>query len=99
MKPTRRDEILKSFRPRLLPGVLLFTAACTGAYAQQPAGSVARTYTWQQVRERFEATNPTLHAGQLSIDESKAHEVTAYLRPNPDFSVAFDQFAPFTTNP
>jgi outer membrane protein, heavy metal efflux system len=59
------------------------------AGAQEP-------WTWQKVRERFEATNPTLLADKLSIDESKAQEITAYLRPNPDFSLTADgtQIAP-----
>jgi cobalt-zinc-cadmium efflux system outer membrane protein len=52
--------------------------------------------TWQQVRERFEANNPTLLADKLNIDESKAQEITAYLRPNPDFNLTVDgtQIAP-----
>jgi cobalt-zinc-cadmium efflux system outer membrane protein len=55
------------------------------AVAQQ-----AQTYTWQQLRDRFEATNPTLHAGQLNIDESRSQEITAFLRPNPEVSLATD---------
>jgi cobalt-zinc-cadmium efflux system outer membrane protein len=51
------------------------------------------------VKEKFEAANPTLRAAQIGIDESKANEVTAYLRPNPEFSLLFDQIDPFTTNP
>jgi cobalt-zinc-cadmium efflux system outer membrane protein len=62
------------------------------AAAQQPL-------TWQQVQQKFEAANPTLRAGQLNIDESKANEITAFLRPNPDLSLSLDQFDPFTTNP
>jgi outer membrane protein, heavy metal efflux system len=52
--------------------------------------------TWQQVRSRFEASNPTLLADKLNIDESKAQEITAYLRPNPDLSLTVDgtQIAP-----
>jgi cobalt-zinc-cadmium efflux system outer membrane protein len=46
--------------------------------------------TWDQVRQHFEQTNPTLLAGKLNIDESKAQEITAYLRPNPQFTVAAD---------
>jgi len=48
--------------------------------------------TWQQIRERFEASNPTLQAAQLNINESRAAEITAYLRPNPDFIVTADGF-------
>ncbi len=38
------------------------------------------------------AANPTLQAGRLNIQESRANEITAYLRPNPDLSIASDQF-------
>jgi len=53
--------------------------------------------TWDQVRDKFEITNPTLRAAQASIDESRAGEITAYLRPNPDFSFSTDgtQLTPY----
>lgn len=57
----------------------------TCALAQIPA-----PLTWEQVRHRFEQNNPTLLAGQLSIEESRAQEITAYLRPNPNFTLATD---------
>ena len=44
-----------------------------------------RVFTWQELRDRLTATNPTLEAGQINIDESRAAEITAYLRPNPGF--------------
>jgi cobalt-zinc-cadmium efflux system outer membrane protein len=47
--------------------------------------------TWQEIRARFDATNPTLQAGQIGIDESKATEITAFLRPNPQCALTFDQ--------
>src|SRR5215831_14630543 len=47
--------------------------------------------TWSQIRDRFRSTNPTLQAGEIGIDESKAAELTAYLRPNPQWSLALDQ--------
>ena len=52
--------------------------------------------TWDQVRIRFESTNPTLLADKLNIDESKAEEITAFLRPNPQFTLSADgtQIAP-----
>jgi cobalt-zinc-cadmium efflux system outer membrane protein len=46
--------------------------------------------TWQQIKDKFAAANPTLKAAQLSIDESRAAEITANLRPNPDFSLSMD---------
>jgi len=49
-------------------------------------------FTWQQIVQKFETTNPTMKANQLNIDESRAAEITAYLRPNPDFSATADGF-------
>ena len=59
------------------------------AAAQQPL-------SWEQLRQRFEQNNPTLLAGKLNVDESKAQEITAYLRPNPQLTVTTDgtQIAP-----
>lgn len=58
-----------------------------------------RAYTWQELRDRFEAANPTLKAAQVNVEETRAQEITAYLRPNPDVSVLLDQFEPFVPNP
>jgi cobalt-zinc-cadmium efflux system outer membrane protein len=60
-----------------------------GCLAADAAGQTPQT--WQEIRARFEANNPTLQAGQIGIDESKAAEITAYLRPNPQGSVTLDQ--------
>ncbi len=46
--------------------------------------------TWEQIKEKFVAANPTLKASQLNIDESRAAEITAYLRPNPDVGFSTD---------
>ena len=63
-------------------------------------GAVAQTaLTWQQVKDKFEADNPNLRAGELNIQESKAEEITADLRPNPDFNAGLDQLTPFTNAP
>lgn len=53
--------------------------------------------TWEQVKQRFAASNPTLMAAQINVDELKMNEITAYLRPNPDFSVSQDgtQLTPY----
>jgi cobalt-zinc-cadmium efflux system outer membrane protein len=48
------------------------------------------TLTWQQIKDKFAVANPTLKAAQASIDESRAAEITAYLRPNPDFTLTAD---------
>jgi cobalt-zinc-cadmium efflux system outer membrane protein len=55
--------------------------------------------TWEQARQRFEQNNPTLLAGKLNVDESKAQEITAYLRPNPNLTVTADQIDPFSGGP
>jgi outer membrane protein, heavy metal efflux system len=73
-------------------GFLLGGCLCHAAFAQT-------SLTWQQVKDKFEADNPNLRAGQLNIQESKANEITAFLRPNPDFSAALDQLQPFNGNP
>jgi cobalt-zinc-cadmium efflux system outer membrane protein len=71
--------------------LLVCMVASAGLRAQAPA-----PLTWEQVRQRFAQNNPTLLAGKLSIDESKAQQITAYLRPNPNFSLTVDgtQIAP-----
>jgi outer membrane protein, heavy metal efflux system len=71
-----------------LLGLLL--AVSISATAQQ------QTLTWEQVRDKFEQNNPTLLADKLNIDESKAEEITAFLRPNPQVSLTVDgtQIAP-----
>ncbi len=73
-------------------GVLVGACLCPGAFAQT-------ALTWQQVKDKFEADNPNLRAGQLNIQESKAQETTAYLRPNPNLTAGLDQLDPFTGNP
>jgi cobalt-zinc-cadmium efflux system outer membrane protein len=52
--------------------------------------SAQTVLTWQQVEERFEAQNPILKAARANIDESRASEVTAYLRPNPTIGLTVD---------
>ena len=73
-------------------GLLVGACLCPGAFAQT-------SLTWQQVKDKFEADNPNLRAGQLNIQESKAQEVTAYLRPNPNLTAGLDQLDPFTGSP
>ena len=80
-------------RPRRLCASLLLAAGCLAQTA-----APTRTLTWQETVDRFEANNPTLLAGKVTIDESRADEITAYLRPNPSFGVAIDQITPFGLN-
>ena len=73
-----------------LCGALVLYITFASAQTQTPL-------TWEQVRERFEQHNPTLLADRFNIDESKAQEITAYLRPNPNFTLLTDgtQIAPY----
>jgi cobalt-zinc-cadmium efflux system outer membrane protein len=76
----------------LARGLLLIVfALCLRSWAQEP-------WTWEKVRERFETNNPTLRAGRLQVDEAKAGEITASLRPNPQLSVVLDQFTVFNSS-
>jgi cobalt-zinc-cadmium efflux system outer membrane protein len=61
--------------------------------------SAQKPLTWGEIRQRFEANNPTLRAGQIGIDESRANEISAYLRPNPALTVLTDQIDPFPGGP
>ncbi len=74
--------------------VLSVAAAYAAAQAAQPPSP--RVWTWQELRDRLELDNPTLLADKINIDESKAEEITAFLRPNPSFNLTVDgtQIAP-----
>ena len=54
-------------------------------------------YTWDQIKDKFESGNPTLKADAINVQEMKAQEITAYLRPNPQFTLSTDgtQIAPY----
>ena len=61
--------------------------------------SAQTAFTWQEIKSKFEAGNPTLKAAQAAIDESRANEITAYLRPNPVATGTIAQVNPFTEQP
>ncbi len=77
---------------RLCLLLFLATALLENACAQN-------ALTWQEIRTKFEAANPTLRAGQIGVDESRAQEITAYLRPNPTAALLADQIDPFNGGP
>ncbi|MGD0737147.1 MAG: TolC family protein [Terracidiphilus sp.] len=69
----------------------LFTRAIAALFVLAPALVPAQqALTWDQVKTKFEETNPTLKADALGVDEMKAEEITAFLRPNPQFTFAAD---------
>src|SRR5271157_5478429 len=79
-------------------GVLMLLGAAAGwAVAQAPqTQSPPQAWTWEQVKDKLRLNNTTLLAGKLNIEELKAEEITAFLRPNPQLSLTVDgtQIAP-----
>jgi outer membrane protein, heavy metal efflux system len=64
--------------------------------AQIASQAAPQRWTWDVVKDHFELNNTALLASRLNIDELKAQEITAHLRPNPDFTLSADgtQIAP-----
>jgi len=93
---------MRRFFPSLLAGtavaLLIFAPAlATSQQGGSPPASLA--LTWDQAKAKFEAANPALKADALGVDEMKAEEITAFLRPNPGVGLSSDglQVAPHTT--
>src|SRR5271157_4139063 len=83
-----REEVMSHFRKLLV--LLVFPLFPVPSFCQQ-------ALTWEQLRDKFEAANPTLKVAQINIEESRANEMTAYLRPNPSLGVLADgtQLVPY----
>jgi len=75
------------------PAAIVMLVATAGLCPAQ------QSFTWEQVKSRFESNNPELKADADSVDEMKAAEVTAFFRPNPLVGLSSDgiQVAPHTT--
>ncbi len=74
---------------------LIFTSVSAAAVAVAlglaPAYvSGQKSLTWDQVKAKFESDNPALKADAMTVEEMRAQEITAFLRPNPQFSFATD---------
>jgi cobalt-zinc-cadmium efflux system outer membrane protein len=65
--------------------IALLTVNCLS-----PSLLAQNAFNWREILDKFKAANPTLKAAQLNIDESRAAEITAYLRPNPSFTLSTD---------
>ena len=68
-------------------GIILGALALQAQTAPQAAPQI---WTWDTVKDHFELNNTTLQANRLNIDEDKAEEITAHLRPNPSFTLSAD---------
>jgi cobalt-zinc-cadmium efflux system outer membrane protein len=81
----------KVFQRRWMWLAVLGTAAAVQAQQSSTSQTPAPTiWTWDVVKSNFELNNTTLIAAKLNIDELKAEEITANLRPNPDFTLTAD---------
>ena len=79
----------------IFPSLSATAAAAVILFVANPR-CAQQALSWDEVKSKFEAANPTLRADALSVDEMKAQEITAYLRPNPQFTFSADgtQIAP-----
>ena len=77
----------RTFRKAVLCRCLTRTLFIATLASQAPAQT---SLTWEMVKDKFESTNPTLRASQLNIDETRASEISAYLRPNPTLTLSTD---------
>ena len=55
-----------------------------------PRAFAQTSYTWDQIKAKFEASSPALKADADDVDEARAEEITAFLRPNPQFNTTVD---------
>src|SRR5260370_10410931 len=81
---------MKRFLSRLCVELFVTAVLAESGFAQKPPA-------WQEVRDKFEAASPTLRAGQIGLDESKAQEITAFLRLNANLTLSTDgtKIAPY----
>lgn len=76
--------LFRSSRVPYLSILVSMLFACTGPVRAQQA------LTWSQVKAQFFTANPVLHANADTVREMQAEEITAGLRPNPQFSLSAD---------
>jgi cobalt-zinc-cadmium efflux system outer membrane protein len=73
-----------------LPATLAIVCGLGVVMAVPPAARAQQTLDWDQAKARFIANNPALKADADNVDEMKAEEITAYLRPNPQLTLSVD---------
>ena len=64
---------------------IIFVGLLTAACLSTPLAAQQQSFTWEQIRDKFLLTNPTLQAQAQTIVSNQANEITAGLRPNPQF--------------
>jgi cobalt-zinc-cadmium efflux system outer membrane protein len=78
-----KSKQLSIFARNIGSSVLAFSCLAISANAQS-------ALTWEEVKAKFEASNPVLKADAANVEEMKAEEITAFLRPNPQFTFSVD---------
>ena len=76
-------------RTAILPTMRIGSFALLVAVFASSAGS-QQALTWDQVKAKLEAANPALKADEINVQEMKDQEISAYLRPNPQFTFSTD---------
>ena len=74
LEQTLRSNHLQPCSARLLLWLLGLGVVAGQVRAQE-------TFTWEQLRDKFKQTNPTLLSDAVNIDESRAEEITAEPEP------------------
>src|SRR5579864_8092566 len=92
MAPGFEGGNVRCLSRRLARGIWAAAWMASGAFGQ-------KTLTWEEAKRELQSGNPSLQAGQIGVGESRAQEITAFLRPNPDVTATVDQLNPFTGNP
>jgi len=80
----------RSFLTRLLSASSGKIVAVSLLLGTSQLVSAQTSLTWEQVKAKFEAVNPALRADADNVDEMRAEEITAFLRPNPQFTLSVD---------
>ena len=75
---------------RFFPSISAAAARAASVRAGFVFGAAERPLTWDEAKTKFEAANPALRADALGVDEMKAAEITAFLRPNPGIGLSSD---------
>src|ERR1700758_5662066 len=96
--PLNTKRAMSPIETRIVRRWLTWLALCGMGLAPvaQPRAYGQTSMSWEQVKTKFESANPTLKADAINVEEMKAEEITAYLRPNPQYTLSSDgtQLAP-----
>jgi outer membrane protein, heavy metal efflux system len=76
-----------------------FARAASIAFCLCGCISAQKILTWADAKRELEAASPLLRAGRIGIEQSRADEITAFLRPNPEVTFWVDQLTPTDRNP